>query len=238
MPAQPLEAVIFDVDGTLFDSERDGHRVAFNLAFTAMGLPDRWDVATYGRLVKITGGVQRLTRWFEASGHSVADASRLAIETHRRKTTFIQDIVASGTIHPRHGAPELLNAIREAGVPVHVATTGTRAWVEPLLASAFGGCFDVVMTGTEVADLKPSPQVYREVLLRAGCDPARTVAIEDSANGLISATGAGLRCILARNDYTREDATTGAIIVTDELYGPEVRTWFEHRLTMPGRSCR
>jgi phosphoglycolate phosphatase-like HAD superfamily hydrolase len=99
----PLEAVIFDVDGTLVDSERDGHRVAFNVAFEEAGLSDRWDVATYGRLLRIAGGARRLAFWFERSGRSPLDAVALAARLHQRKTEIMRGLVADGRVRPRPG---------------------------------------------------------------------------------------------------------------------------------------
>jgi HAD superfamily hydrolase (TIGR01509 family) len=228
-----LEAVVFDVDGTLVDSERDGHRVAFNAAFEEAGLPDRWDVATYGPLLKITGGAKRMAFWFENTGRSPEEAWELAERLHRRKTQIMRTLVEEGRVHARPGAVQLIDELEASGVRLHVATTGTRAWVEPLLAHAFGDRFDTVVTGTEVSDLKPSPAVYLEVLDRIGSDPARTVAVEDSANGVRAAVAAGLRCVAAHNAYTREDDLSGATLVADGLNDPALVAWFHNRL--PGR---
>lgn len=205
----PLEAVIFDIDGTLVDSERDGHRVAFNEAFEEAGLPDYWDVDTYGRLVKITGGERRLAFWFEKNGWSAADAAEVAQRLHKRKTQIMRRLIADGRVQPRPGAIELLDELAEAGVQVHVATTGTRAWVEPSLNQAFGERFDTVITGTEIPDLKPSPAAYLEVLHRTGCPADHAVAVEDSGNGVRAAVAADLRCVVAHNQYTRNDDLSG-----------------------------
>jgi phosphoglycolate phosphatase-like HAD superfamily hydrolase len=93
-----LETVIFDVDGTLVDSERDGHRTAFNAAFEEAGPPDRWDVATYGRLLKITGGGRRLAFWFESTGRSAEEARELALRLHERKTRLMRELIEQGGV--------------------------------------------------------------------------------------------------------------------------------------------
>lgn len=227
-----LAAVIFDVDGTLVDSERDGHRVAFNAAFEEAGLPDRWDVATYGRLLSIAGGAKRMAAWFERAGRSPADARELAERLHKRKTEIMRYLVEEGRVQARPGARQLVDELEAGGVQMHVATTGTRAWVEPLLRNAFGDRFATVVTGTEVSDLKPDPAVYLEVLHRSGCEPERAVAVEDSANGVQAAVRAGLRCVAARNAYTRGDDLSGASLVVDELNDPALVAWFHRRLPL------
>lgn len=226
----PIAAVVFDVDGTLVDSERDGHRVAFNEAFEEAGLPDRWDVATYGRLLRTAGGARRLAVWFEDTGRRAEEARRLAERLHRRKTEIMRGLVEDGRVLARPGAHRLLDDLDATGVPVHVATTGSREWVQPLLDSVFGPRFHTVVTGTEVTELKPSPAVYEEVLRRTGAPLTRTVAVEDSSNGVRAAVAAGLSCVATRNSYTREDDLTGATLVADGLDEWSVVTWFHRRL--------
>jgi HAD superfamily hydrolase (TIGR01509 family) len=231
-----LEAVIFDVDGTLVDSERDGHRVAFNAAFEEAGLPDRWDVDTYGRLLKITGGGKRMAAWFKENGMAPADAETLATRLHKRKTELMRQLVQDGRIQARPGVHRLLDELEAAGVRMHVATTGTRAWVEPLLDRVFGDRFDTILTGTEVPDLKPDPAVYLEVMRVTGCSPEHSVALEDSANGVRAAVAAGLPCVAAHNLYTREDDLSGAALVADGVDDPALVAWFNERL--PDRVAR
>ena len=131
---------------------------------------------------------------------------------------------------PRPGVYRLLDELSAAGISMHVATTGTRAWVEPLLARVFGDRFDTIVTGTEVTQLKPDPAVYVEVLDRIGCAPEQAVAVEDSANGVRAAVGAGLPCIVAHNAYTRNDDFTGAALVADSLDDPALVAWFRNGL--------
>ncbi|MEU4290638.1 HAD-IA family hydrolase [Kribbella sp. NPDC026596] len=225
-----LAAVVFDVDGTLVDSERDGHRVAFNAAFEEAGLPDRWDITTYGGLLRITGGARRLAFWFENAGRSSGEARVLAKRLHTRKTAIMRDLIAAGQIQARPGVHRLLDELDAGGVPMHVATTGTRAWVEPLLDRVFGPRFQTVVTGTEVTDLKPSPAAYQEVLRRTGCPVDRTVAVEDSQNGVRAAVAAGLRCVAAHNDYTKDDDLSGAALIADGLDDPAFVRWFRQYL--------
>jgi HAD superfamily hydrolase (TIGR01509 family) len=234
-----LEAVIFDVDGTLVDSERDGHRVAFNAAFYDAGLPDRWDVETYGRLLRIAGGAQRMAYWFESTGRSPEESRELAQRLHPLKTEIMRNLVEEGQVCARPGVTALLDELDARGVPMHVATTGTRSWVEPLLNRVFGGRFQTVVTGTEVPELKPSPAVYQRVLSLTGCAPDGAVAVEDSANGVNAAVGAGLRCVAAYNPYTQSDDLSRAALVADGFTDPALAGWFQQELVgaQPDRSA-
>ena len=215
---EPWQAVVFDVDGTLADSERDGHRVAFNAAFAARRLPYRWDVAEYGRLLDITGGRRRLAAFLEGRGYDPAAAAGLAARLHADKTARMRELVSRGGIAPRPGVRELLAELTAAGVTLAVATTGTREWVEPLLSRLSGPAhFAVVVTGSEVTALKPDPAVYTEVLGRLGAPPGRVLAVEDSSNGLRAALAAGLDCVVVTNDYTRGQDFSGAAAVYPEF---------------------
>lgn len=216
-----LRAVIFDVDGTLADTERDGHRVAFNEAFEAAGLSYRWTVEEYGALLATTGGRRRIERYLQSHGHSPTEAAELAAKLHADKTRRFVALVRTGAMQQRPGAAELINALRAEGVAVAVATTGTSDWVLPLLDILFGiDAFDVVVTGSDVTDLKPDPAAYLETLVRLDLPAAETVAVEDSANGVQAAVSAGLRCVAVVNGYTRDQDMSSAVAVLDDLSQP------------------
>lgn len=214
MSREVRAAVVFDVDGTLVDSERDGHRVAFNAAFAAAGLPYRWSVAEYGELLSIAGGQTRLAAYLESRDHSPARAARLAAVLHADKTRRFRRMVHEGAISPRPGVRELILDLTSAGVRLAVATTGSRAWVLPLLARLFGATtFPVVVTGDDVRDKKPDPAAYVLALAGLGLPAADVLAVEDSAVGLRAALAAGLDCAVVTNDYTRGQDFTGALAV-------------------------
>ncbi|MBC7633817.1 MAG: HAD-IA family hydrolase [Flavobacterium sp.] len=215
-----LSAVIFDVDGTLVDSERDGHRVAFNQAFADFGLPDHWGVDVYGRLLTVTGGRQRLRAHLESRGYAGEQAAGLAIELHKAKTRIFTRMVHEGAIQLRPGVRQLVESLHDDGVRLFVATTGSRDWVEPLVTHHFGtGVFELLVTGTEVHALKPEPQVYLTVMREAGLQPAGVVAVEDSENGLRAAQAAQLPCLVVTNPYTENDDLSAADAVLDS-FGP------------------
>ncbi|MGH8904234.1 MAG: HAD-IA family hydrolase [Egibacteraceae bacterium] len=213
-----LEAAIFDVDGTLVDSERHGHRVAFNLAFEEFGLVDRWDEESYGTLLLTTGGQRRLHAYFACQGLPPAERDELIPRLHRRKTEILAEMIDQGRIEPRPGVSRLLAELEDAGVTLAVATTGSRRWVERLLDSLFGlERFSVVVTGDDVSHRKPHPDAYNRALAGLGRPPQAVVAIEDSANGLTSARAAGLACLVVVNGYTADQNLHEADLVVDSF---------------------
>lgn len=213
-----MDAVIFDVDGTLVDSERDGHRVAFNLAFEAEGLSYRWDVEPYGSLLETTGGKQRLHRYLEGQGMDQATRHDLVPRLHAAKNESFLELVTTGAVQPRPGVHVLLDALDVADVRLAVATTGSRAWVDPLLDRLFGaGRFSPVVTGDDVAVRKPDPSAYVQALDALGLAPHDALAVEDSANGLLAARAADLACVVVANDYTAGQDFTGAALVVDSF---------------------
>lgn len=219
LSGRQLRGVVFDVDGTLVDSERDGHRVAFNRAFAAYGLPYVWDVATYGELLGVAGGRQRIGHYLRLEGHPDSVVSEWAPELHRLKTKLFEELVLDGEIHLRPGVDALVEELKATGHGLYVATTGQRDWVEPLLARHFDkDTFDLVLTGSEVSELKPSPAIYRTLIKETGGIASGIVAIEDSVNGLRAAQGAGLMCVLVVNDYTVGNVEPAELVVTG--FGP------------------
>ena len=209
-----LSAVIFDLDGTLVDSEQQGHRVAFNDAFAAFGLPDRWDPDRYRELLSTTGGERRLLRWF--ADRPEGERRQLAADLHRWKTARFAELAASGAIPAAEGVAWLLDDISGAGIAVAIATTGSRQWVDPLVDRVFGlGRFAAIVTGDDVTRRKPDPEAYVLTLDRLGVGAAGVVAIEDSGPGWRAARDAGLACVVVANPETDMDEVAGAdLLVT------------------------
>lgn len=222
-----FQALIFDVDGTLADTERDGHRVAFNQAFADEGLPWNWDVGLYGKLLEITGGKERI-RHFVAHhlpGYRLpADFDALVARLHAAKTRHYTALLATGAIPLRPGVRRLLTEARDAGVRLAIATTTTPDNVTALLEHSLGhgteSWFEVIGAGDIVPAKKPAPDIYFYVLEQLGLRADDCIAFEDSANGISATRACGLRTVITVNDYTSDHDFHGATIVLDQLGDP------------------
>ncbi|MFQ5802827.1 MAG: HAD-IA family hydrolase [Candidatus Methylomirabilales bacterium] len=220
-----LRLVIFDVDGTLAETERDGHRVAFNRAFERLGLPDRWDEDFYGDLLRVTGGRERLYLYFDRYRPLPGtERDQLVEELHRLKNEAFRRLIDESFMAPRSGILRLLDALHHQGLTTAVATTGSRSWVEPLLEGLFGrdrlSRIALIITGEDVTRKKPDPEVYTLTISKLGSSPQEALAIEDSQNGLDAAKGAGLPCVITRSSYSRGDDFSQADLVLEDLGAP------------------
>lgn len=216
-----LEAVVFDVDGTLADSERHGHLVAFNMAFEAFDLPYRWDENLYRDLLRTTGGVRRIDRYLGDQGVDEAERKHLAPELHERKTAILNDLVDQGRVGLRPGVRRLVDELVGAGVAVAVATTGSRGWVDRMLGRLLPEVkFGAVVTGDDVKARKPDPEAFLVALDRLALGPDMAVAVEDSHEGLASAKAAGLATVVVVNDYTSDHDVSIADLVLDGFGEP------------------
>lgn len=214
------QAVIFDVDGTLAETE-DVHRVAFNHAFAEAGLDWVWDEALYRKLLKVTGGKERIAYFLEVSGlPSLAESDVAAL--HKAKTGFYTAMVAAGEIPLRPGIAEFLAAVR-GQKKLAIATTTSLPNIEALLAASLSpdwrGIFPHVAAGDMVSRKKPAPDVYELALSQLVLPPEACVAVEDFANGVASARAAGLRVIAVRSFYCRDDDLGGADLVLEDARG-------------------
>lgn len=219
-----LQAFLFDVDGTLSDTERDGHRVAFNLAFEAAGLGWHWDETLYGDLLAVTGGKERIKLYcnqFNTVFEQPDDMEDFVKKLHASKTDFYTQLLSEGKIPLRPGVERLIHEARDAGMRLAIVTTTTPENVTALLTHTLGegseSWFEVIAAGDIVPAKKPAADIYQWALQQLNLRPDETLAFEDSANGILSSTGANVRTIITINEYTKDDDFSDAALVLDHL---------------------
>ena len=222
-----LKALIFDVDGTLADTE-EVHRMAFNRAFAQSGIDWQWSQALYGQLLAVTGGKERIHHYVTEYQPGFMDEAQLAdfaAVLHKTKTAIYTQMLDGGEIQLRPGVERLLREARNRGLRLAIATTTTLANVEALINNALEPAamqwFDVVGAGDVVPHKKPAADIYEYALEKLQLSPEECIAFEDSQNGLRASTGANLNTIIAVNHYTQEHDFTGAVIVLDQLGEPD-----------------
>lgn len=217
-----LEAIIFDVDGTLAETE-EVHRAAFNLAFQAAGLPWHWDQDLYGRLLDVTGGKERIRHFVDSRGIDTLGAEpAVAIGAlHAAKTTHYAHLVEHGALPLRSGFTVLLQDARRAGVRLAIATTTSLPNVTALLRATLGeqagSFFEFIAAGDTVARKKPAPDIYLSALAQLRLPARSCLAVEDSRNGLHAALAAGIATLVVRSNYTQDQDFAGAALVVDSL---------------------
>ena len=222
-----LKALVFDVDGTLADTERDGHRVAFNAAFDEYGIGWNWSVELYGKLLAVTGGKERMKFYaseFLRNENLPDDFEQLVPELHAAKTRHYTELLGTGAIPLRPGIKRLLNEARGQDLRLAIATTTTPENVTALLENTLGreslDWFEVIAAGDIVPAKKPASDIYDYALDEMKLGPGECIAFEDSHNGIISSMGAGIPTIIAVNGYTHDDDFSGALLVLDNMGEP------------------
>jgi HAD superfamily hydrolase (TIGR01509 family) len=224
--------LIFDCDGVLSDTEREGHLPAFNQTFAAEGLPVRWSEDEYAEKLLIGGGKERMATLFddprvqEAIDVPADEAGRreLLARWHRRKTEIYREMVMGGRLPPRPGVARLVEQAAAEGWTLAVASTSAEPSVRAVLEHVVGeerARDFTVLAGDVVSAKKPDPEIYHLAVERTGADPRRTVVVEDSRNGLLAAVGAGLPCLVTISSYTGGEDHSEACLVVSDLGEPD-----------------
>ncbi|HSS58868.1 MAG TPA: HAD-IA family hydrolase [Solirubrobacteraceae bacterium] len=225
-----MPALIFDCDGVLADTERDGHRPAFNQTFAEAGLPVQWSEEDYADKLRIGGGKERmaslLTDEFVAANGLPTDPEgqkKLLAGWHRRKTELYKEMVRAGRLPGRPGIARIVDEALQAGWSLAVASTSAEESVRAVLEHVVGAdatAFFDVFAGDVVAAKKPDPAIYVLALERMGVDADQAIVVEDSRNGLLAAVGAGLRCVVTVSGYTADEDMSEALLVVTSLGDP------------------
>ena len=215
-----IKAVFFDQDGVIIDTERDGHRVSFNMTFKEYGFTDEWSVEYYHELLQIAGGKERMKHHWKTKGFSrkmtEEEIDKLIPEMHKRKTALFVELIETGKLPLRPGIHRFMQEAMEAGLKIAVCTTSNeqaaRAITEKILKDIQ---FELVLAGDVVKKKKPDPEIYNLALSRLGLKPEEVFVVEDSKNGVVAAKAAGMKTVVTTNGYTeKEDVSAGDVIVT------------------------
>ena len=218
-----IKAIIFDVDGTLADTE-DGHRKSFNKAFAENGLDWNWDVALYDKLLKVTGGKERIKYYvsdFLTGFTKPEDFDEFVKHLHMVKTAHYTAMLREGYIPLRPGIKQLIHDAHAAGITLAIATTTTPANVSALLEVGLGKDWEKYFAANGCGDIvpnkKPAPDIYFWGLDKLKLSPSDCIALEDSYNGLRSALAAGIKTYVTTNPYTHKQDFADAAGVFDDL---------------------
>jgi len=238
-----IEALIFDVDGTLADTE-EAHRVAFNLAFERHRLGWSWTRADYRGLLNVTGGKERIASHVRSLAVDDRERQRLLAlvpHIHTEKTRCYSAVVADGGVPLREGVESLLHEASAAGCRLAIASTTTAVNVDALLGATLGqrglDLFSVIACGDQVRAKKPAPDIYQLALATLGLGPEAAVAFEDSAHGLASAVAAGLWTLVTPTFWTEGSDFGAAGLVRPGLGGLTFAELLRHARPARPPSC-
>ncbi|XP_010248768.1 PREDICTED: haloacid dehalogenase-like hydrolase domain-containing protein At3g48420 [Nelumbo nucifera] len=222
-------ALLFDCDGVLVDTEKDGHRISFNDTFTERELGVTWDVDLYGELLKIGGGKERMTSYFNKTGwpdkapKSEEERKEFIASLHKRKTELFMALIEKKLLPLRPGVAKLIDQALAKGVKVAVCSTSNEKAVSAIVSCLLGPerakKIDI-FAGDVVPRKKPDPAIYLLAASTLGVEPSSCVVVEDSAIGLAAAKAAGMKCIVTKSGYTADEDFLNADAVFDCIGDP------------------
>ena len=216
------EALFFDMDGVIIDTEKDGHRVAFNAAFEEFGFPVHWDVDYYGELLKISGGKERMRHHLQTRGFgkevSPSEVDELIIELHKRKTEIFINLIEGGSLQLRPGIHRLMTEANDLDVPICICTTATQKSAEAVASHSLPDIkFSHILAGDIVARKKPAPDIYLLALEKTGREPSKCIVVEDSRNGMLAGNSATIPVVVTTSIYTSDEEFDKATLVVSCL---------------------
>jgi HAD superfamily hydrolase (TIGR01509 family) len=220
-----IKAIFFDQDGVIIDTEKDGHRVAFNEAFKEFGYGFEWDVDCYHKLLQVAGGKERMRHYFKEEGLfpelSQEETDDLVKRLHKRKTDIFVGLIESGRPPLRPGIKRFMTEAMDRGLLLAVCTTANERSAAAVVNGMLGDIsFSFVLAGDMVKKKKPDPEIYQLALEKSGFSPDQCIVVEDSRNGVLAARAAGLRVLATTNIYTEEEDLSDAAIVVTTLGDP------------------
>ncbi len=226
------KALLFDCDGVLADTERDGHLVAFNQMWCEKGVNWQWSVAQYKEKIKIGGGKERMFslgqdedfRAVYSVPESEEEWRNIVRGWHQRKSQIYKELIATSAMPGRPGVKRLAETALRNGWLLAICSSSAITSVEAVLRQVMGdqlaGQFAGVFAGDMVKAKKPAPDIYNLAVKKLSLDPAKCVVVEDSRNGLLAATAAGMTCIVTYSDLTKDEDFSEAAIVLSDLGEP------------------
>lgn len=221
-----IKGVFFDQDGVIIDTERDGHRVAFNDTFREFGFPFEWGVDEYHRLLQVAGGKERMKHYYQTKGFGAEvkpeEIDDVIARMHKRKTAVFIELIESGRLPLRPGIHRFMKEILTAGLKIGVCTTSNEKAANAVAGKILADIpFDFVLAGDVVSKKKPDPEIYNLALEKTGLKPDECVVIEDSRNGVLAAKAAGMHIVATTNVYTEKEDLHEADVILTCLGDPE-----------------
>jgi len=221
-----IKAIIFDQDGVIIDTERDGHRVAFNETFKEFGFNVEWDVEKYHELLQIAGGKERMKHHLQTEGFGVEvkaeEVDDLIKRLHKRKTEIFVQLIETGRLPLRPGVKRLMTEAMDKRLILGVCTTSNEKAAHTVAYQILKDIkFDFVLAGDVVSKKKPDPEIYLLALKKAGLKPNQCIVVEDSRNGVLAAKAAQMHVVATTNVYTEKEDLSQADIVVTCLGDPE-----------------
>ena len=221
-----IKAIFFDQDGVIIDTEKDGHRVAFNEMFKEFGYDFQWDIEKYHELLQISGGKERMRHYFREEDIfpdlSEEKEKELLLKLHKRKTEIFIQLIESGKLPLRTGVKRLMNEALDRSLIIGVCTTANERSANAIAKGMLHDIkFNFILAGDVVSKKKPDPEIYLLALERTGFNPEACIVIEDSRNGVLAAKKAGMHVVATTNIYTENEDLSEADIVVTSLGDPD-----------------